>query len=105
MTEPVEIIRSEHEMSMLALGVGDDPPFMVQAQCSRGWNGDETPERADAEAEGREHQRGRRLFEWALTILNYQDGDELADIFPGTGCLADVISAHRQRAFEIQEAA
>lgn len=49
-----------HEMSMLVLSVGDDPPFMYQAQCSCSWNGVETPDKPEAEADAREHLRVRR---------------------------------------------
>ena len=47
-------------MNLLALGVGDDPPFMYQAQCSCGWDSEETPDCNVAESQGREHRRERR---------------------------------------------
>lgn len=32
-----------------------------------------------------------RFCEWVLDLLNYQPGDELADIFPGTGVMGRVV--------------
>lgn len=36
-----------------------------------------------------------RVCEWILEILNYEEGDELADLFPGTGVMANVLAQTR----------
>lgn len=36
-----------------------------------------------------------RFCAWVLDLLNYQDGDEIADLFPGTGIMGDVAAQGR----------
>lgn len=33
-----------------------------------------------------------RFCSWILSTLNYQEGDEVVDLFPGTGVMSDVVS-------------